>query len=170
MKGLRSSTRLTISIRDATLSDANAIAQLTAQLGYDVSAADAAARLERILARPDHRFLIADVDGEPAGWMHVTIAEYIETEPFVMIAGLVVDARHRRRGIGAALLRHADQWATERGCTLVRLWSSTSRIATHRFYEHRGFINVKTQVSFVKPVGGAQSELEKLVPRVEEQS
>jgi GNAT superfamily N-acetyltransferase len=161
---------MTISIRDATLSDANAIALLTGQLGYDVSSEDAAARLGRILSRPDQCFVIAEVDQRPAAWLHAAIVESIEADPFVMIAGLVVDRQHRRSGIGAALLRHAEQWATEQRCTLVRLWSSAARVATHRFYEHRGFINVKTQVSFVKPVGGAQPDLQKLVPRVEEQS
>ena len=155
-------------IRQATLADAGDIARLTAQLGYDVSATDVDARLSLLLTRPDHHFLVAEVDGQPAGWLHASRVECIETDSFVMVAGLVVDTRYRRRGIGAALLRRADDWAIQQRCSLVRLWSSAKRTSTHRFYEHRGFTHIKTQLAFAKTLGGAATPLSTLVPRVEE--
>jgi GNAT superfamily N-acetyltransferase len=157
-----------LSIRPARRSDADDIARLTTQLGYDVVTSDVGARLERILARPDQAFFIAAIDGHAAGWLHVAVAEYVEAERFVVVAGLVVDSRHRRQGVGTALVQHAEQWAATQGCSIVRLWSTSTRAGAHRFYERLGFTNVKTQFSFVKPLDGAAADVKKFVPRVDE--
>jgi GNAT superfamily N-acetyltransferase len=160
---------MALSIRPARVTDAGDVARLTGQLGYELAASDAVVRLARILSRPDQQFLVADVDGHPIGWLHATMAEFLEAEPFVVIAGLVVDDSHRRKGIGRQLVRHAEEWAAQRGCSIVRLWSSAVRTQTHQFYERLGYTNIKTQYSFVKPLDGAGREtIGKLVPRVDQ--
>lgn len=156
-----------VSIRPACESDVDDVVQLTAQLGYDVDAAVLRGRLQRILARPDQRFLVAVVEGRPAGWLHVTTAEYVEAARFAVIAGLVVDQGHRRLGIGRALIERAEAWALEQGCPVVRLWSTSSRAGAHRFYERLGYTNIKTQYSFAKSLDPAgRDTLNTLVPRV----
>ena len=158
-----------ISVRQAVVSDADAITALTGQLGYDVAPARVAARLTRFLSQPDdHHVLLAEAGGEPAGWLHASIVEYIEAERFVMICGLVVERRHRGRGVGSALLQEAETWALRVGCPIVRLWSTSLRTAAHRFYERRGYTIVKTQHAFVKAVGAGAEPLAAFVPRVEE--
>lgn len=139
-----------VSIRMACASDVDGMARLTSQLGYDVPVSAVQARLCSILARFDQRFLIAEDSGDSVGWLHAMIIECLETDRFVMIAGLVVDRGHRRQGIGRLLMRHAEQWADEQGCRVVRLWSSAARAAAHRFYEEIGYTNIKTQYSFAK--------------------
>ena len=52
-----------ISVRPARASDADDVAELTVQLGYDVEGSALAARLSRILAQADQRFLIAELEG-----------------------------------------------------------------------------------------------------------
>jgi GNAT superfamily N-acetyltransferase len=159
----------TVSIRSAQLSDVHDIVQLTGQLGYDIAAADAVTKLARILSRSDHQFLIADAGGRAVGWLHAAITEYIEADPFVVVGGLVVDRNHRGQGIGRMLLEHAEAWARKQGCSIVRVWSSTARTAAHRFYEHLGYRNVKTQHSFVKLVNDAGfDEIKRFVPRVDQ--
>lgn len=156
-------------VRVARLSDIDDIVRLTGQLGYDVTASDAAAKLSRILSRQDHQFLVAGADGQTIGWLHAAITESIEAEPFVVIGGLVVDRGHRGHGVGRSLLEHAEAWAQKQGCSIVRVWSSTLRTAAHEFYEHLGYTKVKTQHSFVKPVSaGGLGEIKRFVPRVEE--
>jgi len=156
------------SVRVARLSDAGTIAELTSQLGYEVEASTAAARLARILSRPDQQFWVAEFDGRPVGWVHVAIAEYAESGAFVVIGGLVVDRNHRRQGIGTALMEHAEEWATKAGCSIARLQSSSSRTASHRFYETLGYTNVKTQYAFVKPLDAAgRASQRSYVPRVD---
>ena len=84
-----------LTIRPARSSDADAIAALTKQLGYDVEASAVADRLTRILTRHDQHFLMAEHDGRSVGWIHMVISEYVESGAFVVIGGLVVDRDHR---------------------------------------------------------------------------
>jgi predicted N-acetyltransferase YhbS len=60
-------------IRAARASDSPEIAQLTTQLGYDLSEADAADRLSRILLRDDQQFFVADLNGRAVGWVHSSV-------------------------------------------------------------------------------------------------
>jgi GNAT superfamily N-acetyltransferase len=155
-------------IRIAEESDAEGIRRLTAELGYGVESGVLRERLHRILPRPDQRFLIAEIDDQPVGWLHVAIAEFVEAGRFAWIAGLVVAANHRRRGVGRLLMARAEDWAREQGCRVVRLWSSSSRADAHRFYERLGYTNIKTQYSFAKSLDAAGPDaLEQFVPHVE---
>lgn len=88
-------------IRVARASDAQDIAQLTAQLGYDVTVSSVTQRLSRILPRQDQYFLVVEVDGHLVGWLHAAMAEFVESPAFVVIGGLVVDRNHRRKASGA---------------------------------------------------------------------
>jgi ribosomal protein S18 acetylase RimI-like enzyme len=158
-----------ISLRVAAVSDAEAIARLTGQLGYDVSAAAVEATLLRILPRADRRFVVAELDARVVGWIDAAIWDYVETGPFVVIGGLVVDNCYRRQGIGRLLMNMAEEYARSQGCAVVRLWSSSSRTAAHRFYEGLGYANIKTQYSFAKVIDGNRSEgLSLFVPRIRE--
>jgi GNAT superfamily N-acetyltransferase len=67
----------------------------------------------------------------------------VDAEAFVLIGGLVVDRNHRRLGIGRELMDRAEAWARERGCSMVRLTSSATRTAAHRFYEDLGYTHIK---------------------------
>jgi GNAT superfamily N-acetyltransferase len=156
-----------ISIRTARNSDADDVASLTAQLGYDVATPGLGERLARILERTDQRLLIAEDDGRPVGWLHVALAEYLEADPFVLIAGLVVDRNSRNQGIGRMLMHHAEQWARAQQCSIVRLWSSAGRVSAHRFYEHLGYTHIKTQHAFAKSLDADPgTSVERLVPRI----
>ena len=157
-------------VRLARTADAEVIAQLMLQLGYEISAADAAARLSRILPKREHQFLIADADGVSVGWLHASLSEHVDAETCVLIEGLVVDRACRGHGIGKMLLARAEEWAKANGCSLVRLRSTAARTDAHRFYEHLGYTKVKTQFSFAKAVDAAGEHLiHKLVPKVENQ-
>ena len=157
-----------VSVRTARLSDAEAIARLTIQLGYEVNSATAAERLSRLLAQTSQRFLVAEVEGRLAGWAHAIVWEFFETGRFVVIGGLVVDRSLRRRGIGRALLDGVEAWAVEQGCSVVRLWSSVARTEAHRFYEQLGYANIKSQYSFVKSVAsGDPDDFTGFVPRLD---
>ena len=154
--------------RAARVEDAAAVAALVSQLGYDAAPQDVSGRLARLLARDDQRFVVAEAGGRLLGWVHVQLAEYVESGTFAVIGGLVVDRAHRRQGIGAALMAEAESWARARGCTVMRLWSSTTRAPAHRFYAGLGYAQVKTQYSFVKPLEPGGAEMAgRLVPRVE---
>ena len=153
-------------LRTATAADADDIARLTIQLGYDVTRDTVAARLAGILARSDHRFIVADSGSRAVGWVHAQACEYVDVDPFVMICGLVVDDAERGKGIGRLLMGEAEQWARQHGYAVVRLTSSATRTAAHRFYESIGYTNIKTQFSFAKSIGAGAADLRRFVPRV----
>jgi GNAT superfamily N-acetyltransferase len=156
-----------VSIRPARLADADAIAALARQLGYDAAPSAVARRLPRILIRSDQQFLVADHDGRPVGWIHMLVSEYVEADAFVVIGGLVVDREHRQHGIGRRLLEHAEEWAVQQGCSVVRLSSNVKRTGAHAFYQRVGYAILKTQHSFAKSVGaGGQDALRAFVPDV----
>jgi len=159
---------MTVPVRAALLADAERIAELTRQLGYDVDVSAVQRRLTTLLVRADQRVVVADVGGHPVGWLHAAISESIEGEPYVAIIGLVVDRNHRGQGIGRQLLEDAERWAGERQCAVVRLRSSVGRTAAHRFYEHVGYTNIKTQYSFVKSVDDAAPSFAGFVPRIDQ--
>ena len=162
------STSERVTVRIACLSDADDIALLTAELGYDVDPSRLRQTLSRILAEPSQSLLLAEADGLTVGWLHAGISEFIETGRFLMIAGLVVRRSHRRQGIGRRLMEHAETWAREQGCSVVRLWSTSARKGAHQFYQQLGYRNIKTQYSFAKSLNAdTGDDLRRFVPRIE---
>jgi GNAT superfamily N-acetyltransferase len=158
-----------ISVRSARIFDAADLARLTHQLGYEMSAAEAATRLTRVLARADHQVLIAEADGATVGWLHASLSEHLDADTCVLIEGIVVDSARRRQGIGEMLLAQAEAWGLERGCSIVRLRSTSTRLKAHKFYEKLGYTTVKAQLSFAKGLDPAGREsVKRLVPRVQE--
>jgi ribosomal protein S18 acetylase RimI-like enzyme len=154
-------------IRPARVADADAVAALSKQLGYDAAPDAVADRLARLLGRREQQFLVADEDGRVVGWIHMLVTEYVEAEAFVQIGGLVVDREYRRQGIGRRLLAQAEEWAAQQGCSVVRLSSNEKRVAAHAFYQRAGYTILKTQYSFAKPIGAAGSgALRAFVPDV----
>ena len=54
------------------------------------------------------------------------------------VEDLAVDPELRSRGIGAALLAAAREWAAGRGASHLELDSAEARVDAHRFYEREG--------------------------------
>lgn len=160
---------MSVSVRPARVTDADEVARLTTQLGYDADPSVVEVRLARILSRPDQQFFVAELDGRPVGWLHALTAEYVESGAFVVIGGLVVDRNYRRMGVGRLLLQHAEAWAKEKGFPIVRLTSSTTRAGAHQFYQDLGYAKIKTQYSFMKSIDGdGKEKLLRFIPRVDE--
>ncbi len=58
--------------------------------------------------------------GEAIGFAEVSIRSYAEgcvTPRVAYLEGWFVEAAHRRSGVGAALLRAAEEWGRAQGCT-----------------------------------------------------
>jgi GNAT superfamily N-acetyltransferase len=142
-----------MTLRPATPADAPKLADLTTQLGYPTSPEEAETRLRDLASRPENAVLVAEEDGEVAGWIHVSALYSLEMEPTALIQGLVVDEAHRGGGIGAALVEAAAEWAAGHGFRTLRVRSNAVRERTHAFYERLGFARTKSQIVFARPVG-----------------
>jgi GNAT superfamily N-acetyltransferase len=145
-----------LTIRRAELSDAPRIASLSGVLGYPVQPEALAERLAHILGSTEDVVLVAvTFAGNVAGWIHAAEQELLEEGRRCEIVGLVVDAVHRRRGVGRLLVEAAERWATERGLAQISVRSNVVRTESHPFYEELGYVRVKTQHAYRKALGAS---------------
>jgi GNAT superfamily N-acetyltransferase len=139
------------SIRTARVDCTPRIAELSLQLGYPVSPDVVQARLETVLRDEDHLLVVAESqDAQIIGWLHATVSRSLVDEPACQIAGLVVDEMSRRKGVGRALMQHAEAWAAHRGLKSVSLRSNIVRDGVHTFYERLAYERVKAQHAYRK--------------------
>jgi GNAT superfamily N-acetyltransferase len=135
-------------VRPAEVRDVPALATLAGELGYPTSVDEMSRRLAALVDRD--AVFVAEHDGVCVGWIQVSIVEALESGRFAEIRGLVVAEGQRSGGVGAALVRAAEEWARERACPKVRVRSNVVRERTHRFYERLGYRAVKSQKVFDK--------------------
>ena len=88
--------------------------------------------------------------GRIVGVIHVEKYDVLYYPTMANILGLAVASDFRRKGIGGALLNHAEQWAQENGITLMRLNSGGTRKEAHEFYRAQGYDDEKMQLRFMK--------------------
>lgn len=140
-----------MNIREAVIYDANAIANLSCQLGYPSSEADSERRLSAILQADDHSVFVAcSPTGIVVGWIHAYLVYRVESNRFAELGGFVVSGKHRRMGIGSKLLASAEKWSKDHGLTKLRVRSRIERDEARLFFENLGFSKAKEQRVFDK--------------------
>jgi GNAT superfamily N-acetyltransferase len=147
-----------LNIREAKKTDAVALAALSGELGYPTTLAEIESRFDKLSAKSDNGIYIAELDSI-VGWIHVSVIQSLESNPFVEICGLVVAESHRGTGIGTRLVAMAESWAQEKGYNHIRVRTNVLREETRRFYRQVGFQSKKTQEVFDKiiHIGGLPS-------------
>ena len=148
-------------IRKARKSDIPDITRLNAQLGYPELEPSVARRLCRILRdRRDHRVFVAVGGPFPArsdaaliGWIHVFNDKLLTVGPRAEIGGLVVEEHWRSRGVGAALVRTAEQWSQQKVFPQVVVRTNVVRTRAHAFYEKCGYQLLKQSKVYTKQIG-----------------
>jgi GNAT superfamily N-acetyltransferase len=132
--------RATAELRDATAGDAEAIAALLSELGYPVSATTAAELLAVFADDPRSRVQVAELTGQVAGLVATHVVPRLDADArSCRIVDLVVAQRHRRNGIGSALIDAAEAEARRQHCARLDLSSGDWRPDAHGFYERVGF-------------------------------
>lgn len=131
-----------MTIRRAETGDAAALARLAGELGYPSTPEEICARLAMLTSNDE--VLVAEHDGEVEAWIHVAAVHSLETGVTAQICGLVVTESRRGSGIGAELVRAAEEWAHRRGIARLRVRTNVNRTRTHAFYERCGFTHAKT--------------------------
>jgi N-acetylglutamate synthase-like GNAT family acetyltransferase len=129
-----------LTIRDVRRGDARALACLIGQLGYQTSADSVVRRVERLRESEVDRLVVAELDGEVVGLASLHTSLSIEyDQPAAKLSAIVVDERHRRRGIGEALVAEMEAEASRRRCCLIFLTTAVRREDAHAFYQRIGF-------------------------------
>lgn len=99
--------------------------------------------LARALAQPSENtaIFIADNDeGAAVGFVHVTTSsDYYTDQATAHIADVVVAPDAAGRGIGSALISHAEGWARDRGFAMLTLNVFTANDRARNLYRKLGF-------------------------------
>ena len=101
---------------------------LMAQLGYDITADDLAARFDAVTGDADHALLVAERGGLLVGLVHV---------------------------FGRALMDRAEGWARARGLASVALHTTLPRADARAFYARLGYGEVAQSALLRKPLVAA---------------
>jgi GNAT superfamily N-acetyltransferase len=140
----------TVHIRPIQPEDADAAAVLCTQLGYPTDAPAVLARMMQIAGDAHRAVLVACLDDVVVGWIDLSVEYHLQSEPAVLIGGLVVAELARGRGIGRQLCKAAEDWARARGVRRLRVRSNAIRERAQAFYLRDGYARVKTSAVFEK--------------------
>lgn len=99
------------------------------------------AAFDDIAADPRNRLIVADIDGQVAGTLQLTLIPGLTRGGMLrgQIEGVHVAAGRRGQGIGRAMIGWAVEEARRAGCGLVQLTSDKRRTDAIRFYQSLGF-------------------------------
>lgn len=96
---------------------------------------------EQIDSDPNHELIVAELDGEVIGTLHIMFLPSISYQGGLraQVESVRVEEKYRGRGIGREMMKWAIEKARARGAHLVQLTTHKSREDAHRFYERLGF-------------------------------
>lgn len=108
--------------------------------------ADVQAGIRKVLATDRERIVLAELDGDVAGALHLRVAPLapLSTEQAVHVSHLHVAEEYRRRGIGRTLLETAVTWAEEHGVTHLVTMAAVNSRESSRFMARLGFSQAVT--------------------------
>ena len=137
-------------IQTAHQADAGEISKLCQQFGYAIDQKHVADCIQRFSSDPSQLVLVAKIEGQVIAWLHVFIAQRIESLQFAEIGGMVVATQFRKRGIGSALIEQASAWAQNQGVMKLRVRCADQREDAHKFYQAQSMTKSKTQYVYDK--------------------
>ncbi|HEY9195833.1 MAG TPA: GNAT family N-acetyltransferase [Mucilaginibacter sp.] len=129
-----------MSIRTATIADHPVISNLLTQLGYPGSELFLAENMERMLAQPNSKILVCELDGKVAGFVAFDfLTQLVVKGDFARISCFAVDEEARSRGVGRLLEDELTRLAKARNCDRIEVHCHSRRVDAHRFYERQGY-------------------------------
>jgi GNAT superfamily N-acetyltransferase len=106
----------------------------------EIAVADARAMTDAVRAgAPDNEVLIAERNGRPVGCLHMVATTDFFGASHAHISVIATTEEAEGSGVGRALLEHAEEWARQRGHTLLTLNVFARNTRARRFYERAGW-------------------------------
>ncbi|MBX0329477.1 GNAT family N-acetyltransferase [Oscillochloris sp. ZM17-4] len=130
---------MSITIREATPEDAEAIARLNAAHD-DLRATPAHIAAHIASYSAVERGYLAEVDGQVAGMACLRLLPSLcDPAPSAELTELFVEAGQRKAGVGRALVRHIEGVAAAAGATRLTLITAWRNTEAHAFYHALGY-------------------------------
>lgn len=131
-------------IRNAEITDSQAIRDMLEQLGYPLTTKHVQDKLELLLNSVGDAVYVYEDKNQIVGFitLHFSIQLAFEKN-FCEIGYFVVDSSIRSQGIGRQLEEKACQVALEKGCDHINVFSMAHRSGAHRFYERQGYTHIQ---------------------------
>lgn len=100
------------------------------------------------------QFIAYSASNEPQGLVEVALrSDYVngtDSSPVGFLEGLYVDPASRHQGIAALLVKTAEQWAREQGCSEMASDAALDNTASHAMHQALGFEETERVVYFRK--------------------
>jgi GNAT superfamily N-acetyltransferase len=132
-----------LEIRCARRGDFPAVLSILSQMHEEASLDEGPSETAfyEILESPSRVILVAVDHGTVVATLDLFVMANMTRggRPWAGIENLIVDAEHRRTGIGRALMEIAVDLAKEQGCYKLQLVSHQRRSAAHDLYRQVGF-------------------------------
>ena len=129
-----------VTVRTVEASDAEALADLITQLGYQTRASEMQMRMETILANKNYATFVAVCQGKVCGMIGTySCYTYEHNGPSARILALVVSEKMRGRGVGQALITAAEKDLAQRNIRRLAVNARFERKEAHEFYEKLGY-------------------------------
>jgi len=129
-----------VTVRAAEAADAEGLAELMTQLGYETRASEMQMRMEAIRANKNYATFVAVSKGKVCGMIGTfTCYTYEHNSPSGRILALVVSDKMRGRGVGHALIAAAEEDLAQKNISRVAVNTRFEREEAHQFYEKVGY-------------------------------
>jgi ribosomal protein S18 acetylase RimI-like enzyme len=138
---------MTIRPYDDTTDRAEVIRIWKELLGYETGHNEPGRAIDKKIATRDGLFFVAHDDGDSNAVIGTIMAGYDGHRGWIY--SLAVCPTQQKRGVGAALLRHAEAALHRRGCVKVNLQITETNAGVVRFYEKHGY-TVEPRISMGK--------------------
>lgn len=140
-----------VAIRSATAGDRAFLATLAHRLAdfdrppwrshEEIANGDRRALFEALdQTRPGTELFIAELDARPAGCLLMwTLEDYFSQQWHAHVSVIAVTSAAEGRGVGRALMQHAEAWARKRGHTSITLSVFEGNRRAQALYERAGY-------------------------------
>jgi aminoglycoside 6'-N-acetyltransferase I len=146
-------------IRPAAARDRDALADMFFALWSDQTRDEHAGEVDKILAGTfastlPYAIFVAEIAGEISGFVQVGLRSHADgcdsSRAVGYLEGWFVHEAHRKKSIGAALVRAAEEWARAQGCTEMGSDTWLDNEGSIRAHEALGFEIADRVVMFRK--------------------
>jgi ribosomal protein S18 acetylase RimI-like enzyme len=133
-----------IIIRNAEVTDIEALLPLLDQLGYPTTEKELEQRFARFLANDGYGVAVACVGNKIVGFVAWSKSNlFVSDKIRIHIEGIIVDKNHRGQNIGKQLMQFVENHAQNFSGAIIDLTSGLRRAneGTHEFYKKLGYKN-----------------------------